>query len=439
MRIAIYGLGYVGCISGTCLADMGHTVIGVDVNDDKVQLVNKGLPTVIEKDFPELIEKMVKKGLFRATTETKATVFETDLAFICVGTPSRTNGSIDLTYIRRVAREIGEGIADIDHRYTVCVRSTVLPGTVLGEVVPILEEASGKVAGRDFGVCMVPEFLREGSSIYDFYNPPKTVIGQYDEESGEPVASLFEGLGAPLVRTAIPVAEMVKYSDNTFHALKVTFANEIGNICKAMGIDSHRVMEIFCLDTKLNLSPYYLKPGFAFGGSCLPKDLRAINYQSRVNDVETQVLFSILESNRGQIARIIGNLLKYKGLKLGFLGLSFKGGTDDLRESPIVEVIEAMIGKGCEVIIYDRLVSVARLVGSNRDYIEQEIPHISSLMSETPDELLAAADVIIVSQASKEFREALDAGLEKRHTVVDLMRIYDNDVPEGITYEGLYW
>ena len=439
MRIAIYGLGYVGCVSGACLAEMGHKVVGVDVNQVKVDLVNAGKPTVIEKDFTELIKKVAGSRSFTATTEGSGALKETDIAFICVGTPSRSNGSLDLKYVRQVAEEIGENLALIDRYYVVCVRSTVFPGSVEGMVIPALERASGKKAGVDFGVCMVPEFLREGSSVHDFYNPPKTVIGELNSESGKLVADLFSELDAPLLRTDIKVAEMVKYADNSFHALKVAFANEIGNICKVLEFDSHSVMNIFCMDTKLNLSPYYLKPGFAFGGSCLPKDLRAINYESKTLDLATPVLASILESNRLQIHKVIAKILEYKGAKLGFLGLSFKGGTDDLRESPIVEVVEAMIGKGLQLRIYDKLVSLAQLVGSNKEFIEKEIPHISSLLCETAEELVRTSEVIIISQASDEFRKVLDKGLNKKHTVIDLVRIFEDESEVPGEYYGICW
>jgi len=439
MRIAVFGLGYVGCVSGACLAEMGHQVIGVDVNRTKVDLVNGGKPTVIEKDFTELIEKVSENGSFRATTVGSDALEETDLAFLCVGTPSRSNGSINLKFVRKVSEEIGETLARIDRYYVVCVRSTVFPGSVEGVVIPALEGASGKKAGTDFGVCMVPEFLREGSSVHDFYNPPKTVIGELNAHSGQVVADLFKELDAPLLRTEIKVAEMVKYADNSFHGLKVAFANEIGNICKALEFDSHRVMDIFCMDTKLNLSPYYLKPGFAFGGSCLPKDLRAINYESKTLDMATPVLASVLESNRLQIHRVIAKLLEHRNSKLGFLGLSFKGGTDDLRESPIVEVIEAMIGKGLKIGIYDHLVTIARLVGSNREYIEKEIPHISSLLCASAKELVQASDVVVVSQSSEEFRNVLVEELRDRHVLIDLVRIFEDGSQVPGEYYGLCW
>jgi len=358
---------------------------------------------------------------------------------VCVGTPSSSNGSLSLDFVKRVSEQIGRALRNKQGYFVVAIRSTVLPGTVEGEIIPLLEKYSEKRAGKDFGVCMVPEFLREGSSVHDFMNPPKTVIGEFDAASGEPIARLFNQMVAPLIRTQIRIAEMVKYTDNTFHALKVSFANEIGNICKELSCDSHKVMEIFCMDNKLNLSPYYLKPGFAFGGSCLPKDLRAITYKSKMLDVDTPVLSAILQSNKKQIEKVIKKLYEYKGRPIGFLGLSFKHGTDDLRESPIVEVIEAMIGKGFTVSIYDKYVSIAKLVGSNKEYIEKEIPHISSLMCSTPQELIQKSDVIIVGNYSDEFKEALKSEINKNHVVIDLVRISEEPAVIKGTYYGICW
>ena len=380
MNISIFGLGYVGCVSGACLAKLGHRVIGVEPNQTKVDLLNSGKSPIVEEGLEDLIVETTQSGKFSATADWKSAVAETELAIICVGTPSRSNGSIDLKFVERVCEQVGQALAGKKDYFTVVIRSTVLPGSVENVMQPILEKYSGKKAGADFGVCMNPEFLREGTAIDDFHHPPKTVIGELNPQSGELLAQLYAGLPGPMVRVPIRVAEMVKYVDNTFHALKVTFANEVGNLSKELGVDSHRVMDIFCQDTKLNLSPYYLKPGFAFGGSCLPKDLRAITSEARILDVATPLLGSILESNRLQAQKVTKKLLEFKGKWLGFLGFSFKGGTDDLRESPIVEVIEAMLGKGFDIKIYDRHVSIAKLMGANKEYIQREIPHIS-----TPD------------------------------------------------------
>ena len=439
MKVSVFGLGYVGCVSGACLAELGHEVIGVDVNAAKVEMINRGQAPVIETGLQELVTKATRTGQFVATGDSDTAVAETDIALVCVGTPSNGNGSISLDVVRRVSEQIGKALARTRGYFVVAIRSTVLPGTVEGEVIPILERASQKLAGRDFGVCMVPEFLREGSSVNDFFNPPRTVIGELDCRSGDTALAVFKGIEASVVRTRLKIAEALKYADNAFHALKVTFANEIGNICKALECDSHEVMNIFCMDYKLNLSPYYLRPGFAFGGSCLPKDLRAISYKAKTLDVATPVLDAILESNKKQISRVVSKLLSYKGRSLGFLGLSFKHGTDDLRESPILEVIETMIGKGFHVRIYDEYVSIAKLVGSNKEYIEKEIPHVSSLMCSSARELIRAADVIVVSNSSDEFREALRSELRDDDVVIDLVRIFQEPAALNGTYYGICW
>ena len=437
-RVSVFGLGYVGSVSGACLAKMGHHVIGVDANPSKVALINRGLPPVIETGLSELLGSVTKSGAFSATESWQEAIAATDVALVCVGTPSSANGSLSTDLVKRVSEQIGAAIATKSDHFVVAIRSTVLPGTVERVVIPILEARSGKVAGRDFGVCMVPEFLREGTSVKDFFHPPKTVIGELNCRAGESVAGLFEGIEAPLIRTSIRVAESLKYADNAFHAIKVTFANEIGNICKAAGCDSHEVMKIFCLDTKLNLSPYYLKPGFAFGGSCLPKDLRALTYHARSMDVQTPLLDSILVSNKKQVERVTTLLQGYKGSSLGFLGLSFKHGTDDLRESPILEVIETMIGKGFHIGIYDEFVSIARLVGANKEYIEKEIPHISSLMRSSAEELMREADVVVVSNAGEKFREILAQMSRPNQVVIDLVRIAESTDVKG-QYYGICW
>ena len=438
IRICIFGMGYVGCVSGACLASLGFTVVGVEPNRTKVDLINSGQSPIVEADLPELMETQVRAGRYRATGNWLTAVAESDLAMVCVGTPSRPNGSMDLSHLVRVCEQIGEALRGRKDFFTVVIRSTVIPGSVEETLIPILEKESGMKAGEGFGVCMNPEFLREGTSVRDFHQPPKTVIGELNPKSGEALAALYRGLPGPHIRTSIRVAEMTKYADNAFHALKVTFANEIGNLCKEMKVDSHQVMEIFCQDTKLNLSPYYLKPGFAFGGSCLPKDLRALNHEARARDLVLPVLGSILESNRLQLNKVVRKLTEFKGRTLGFLGLSFKGGTDDLRESPIVEVIEAMIGKGFAVRIYDANVSLARLMGANKAYIEKEIPHISRLMCASVDELLEASEVIVVAIHSREFAAAV-ARTGKFQAVIDLVRIAENPVAEAGEYYGICW
>jgi GDP-mannose 6-dehydrogenase len=438
MRVSVFGLGYVGSVSGACLAQLGHEVIGVDANPSKVAMINRGLPPVIEVGLSELLATVTKGGAFRATEVWQEAIAASDVALVCVGTPSSPNGSLTTGLVERVSEQIGAALATKEGYFVVAIRSTVLPATVEKLVIPTLEASSGRTAGRDFGVCMVPEFLREGTSVKDFFHPPRTVIGELDQRAGDVVAALFDGIEAPLIRTSIRVAETLKYSDNAFHALKVTFANEIGNICKAADCDSHEVMKIFCMDNKLNLSPYYLKPGFAFGGSCLPKDLRALTYHARTLDVSTPLLDAILVSNKKQIERVTTLLQKYKGQSLGFLGLSFKHGTDDLRESPILEVIETMLGKGFRVSIYDEFVSIARLIGANKEYIQKEIPHVSSLMHSSAEELVRDSDVVVVSNASEKFREALIA-TRPDQIVVDLVRIIEDREALKSQYYGICW
>ncbi len=437
-NISVFGLGYVGAVSLACLADNDHTIVGVDVNPTKVSIINEGRSPIIEEGLNELLCKGVESGAIRATTDSREAVHATDLSIICVGTPSNTNGSLDLRYVERVALEIGEALASKTAYHTVVLRSTVLPGTTEDVVIPALEKTSGKKVGVDFGVCFNPEFLREGTSIKDFYNPPFTVIGADDPKVAEAVQKLYGMLSAPVRIVPIRVAEMIKYSCNAFHALKVTFANEIGNICKASGIDSHQVMEIFCLDTKLNLSPYYLTPGFAFGGSCLPKDLRALLYHGRHFDLNVPVLESILPSNNQQVDHAYRMVTQAGSKRVGVLGFSFKAGTDDLRESPIVELIERLIGKGYQVQVYDRNVSLANLHGANRAYIEKEIPHIAQLMTDTVDEIIEGSDVIVIGNNSPEFADVRQR-VNGRHVIVDLVRAAGKESLSDERYQGIAW
>jgi GDP-mannose 6-dehydrogenase len=437
MRLSVFGLGYVGCVSAACFAKEGHEVTGVDVNPVKVEIINSGRSPIVEAGIGELIEEMVAAGRLRATTSSAEAVAASDVSLVCVGTPSRDNGSLDLAYVKRVCQEIGAALEGKRERHTVVIRSTMLPGTIEGTVIPALEVYSGKKAGRDFGVCINPEFLREGTSLKDFYSPPFTLVGADDEDTAAIVSRLYSKIDAPLYVTPVKAAEMVKYACNCFHALKVSFANEIGNVCKGLGIDSHEVMRVFCEDRKLNLSPYYLKPGFAFGGSCLPKDLRAINYKAKELDVEVPLLSSILPSNRRQVERAVEMVLKTGKKRVGVLGFSFKAGTDDLRESPMVTLIEALIGKGIQLAVYDRDVSLARLFGANKEYIEREIPHISQLMRGSVDEVLEASDVLIVGNKSDEFRE-IEGRLRGDQTVIDLVRLFDGRTSDD-KYQGICW
>ena len=445
MKISVFGLGYVGCISAACLAKEGHDVIGVDVNQMKVDMLQDGKSPIVEKDINEILDEVLRlsaqsgKGSLKTTTNATDAVKNTDLSLICVGTPSRPNGSLSLEYIKSCARDIGEGLKEKDGYHVVVGRSTMLPGSIEDVIIKKIEELSEKKAGTDFGAVMNPEFLREGSSVFDFYNPPVTVIGELDRKSGDAVEEMYAFLDAPLVRTDIRTAEMVKYANNTFHGLKVAFANEIGAICKTLNIDSHKVMELFCMDRKLNLSAYYLKPGFAFGGSCLPKDLRAITYQAKVEDVDVPVLRAVMESNSQHIERVIQRILTSTRKKIGFLGLSFKPGTDDLRESPLVTIIETLIGKGFDIKIYDKNVSIARLFGANKEFIEKEIPHISALMTEKLTEVLSHAEVLIIGHRSEEFAEIFSLPEIEGKIIYDLARISDDltGLPEG--YEGICW
>ncbi|MDT5295782.1 MAG: GDP-mannose 6-dehydrogenase [Acidobacteriota bacterium] len=437
MKLSVFGLGYVGCVSAACFAKEGHEVTGVDVNPTKVEIINAGKSPIVEAGIGELMAEMVTAGRLRATTDSAEAVAGSEMSLVCVGTPSRDNGSLDLTYVKRVCQEIGAALEGKAGRHTVVIRSTMLPGTIEGTVTPALEVYSGKKAGADFGVCINPEFLREGTSLKDFYAPPFTLVGADDEDTSALMRRLYAKIDAPLYVTPVKAAEMVKYACNCFHALKVSFANEIGNICKGLGIDSHEVMNVFCRDSKLNLSPYYLKPGFAFGGSCLPKDLRAINYKAKELDVEVPLLSSILPSNRRQVERAVEMVLRTGRKRVGVLGFSFKAGTDDLRESPLVTLIEALIGKGIQLAIYDRDVSLARLFGANKEYIEREIPHISQLMRASVDEVLEASDVLIIGNKSEEFRR-IEGRLRGDQLVIDLVRLFDGRKSDD-TYQGICW
>jgi GDP-mannose 6-dehydrogenase len=438
VRIAVFGLGYVGCTSAACLAARGNTVIGVDSNPDKVKMIAEGRSPVLEPGLPELVAENVACGRLRAVDNAQEAVAETELSLICVGTPSASNGSLDTDALKRVAWDIGSYLPDSPGRHTVVVRSTVLPGTTEEILVPILEEASNLVAGADFGVATNPEFLREGSSIADFNDPPKTVVGQLDEESGQPVATLHSDFAAPLFRVPIRVAEMVKYVDNSFHALKIAFANEIGAASQAFGIDSHEVMKVFCSDTKLNISTAYLRPGFAFGGSCLPKDVSALLYATRRADLELPLLEHVLESNERHIQRTVDTLTALGCRRIGIFGLAFKPGTDDLRESPLVELAERLLGKGFRLKIYDPKVSLSELVGSNREYIKSRIPHLSALLTQSAEEVLEHAEVCVIGASTQETIEAMAQANGRR--VVDLVRLPDADERRGRDgYIGVAW
>jgi GDP-mannose 6-dehydrogenase len=437
MKLSVFGLGYVGCVSAACFAQEGHEVLGVDVSSVKVEIINNGQSPIVESGIGELIGEMVAARRLRATTASAEAIRDTEISLISVGTPGNPNGSLDLTHIKRVCKEIGAALEAKSEQHTVVMRSTMLPGTIEKVVIPTLEVYSGKKAGRDFGVCVNPEFLREGTSLKDFYSPPFTLIGAADEETAMIVRRLYDGVDAPCLVVGIKAAEMVKYACNCFHALTVSFANEIGNVCKELGIDSHEVMNVFCHDTKLNLSPYYLKPGFAFGGSCLPKDLRAIIYKAKELDVDVPLLSCVLQSNRQQIERAVEMVLRTGRKRIGVLGFSFKAGTDDLRESPMVALIEMLIGKGMQLAIYDRDVNLARLFGANKEYIEREIPHVSQLMRPSIEEVLEHAEVLIIGNKAEEFRQAATK-FRSDQTLIDLVRLFD-DRSSNETYQGICW
>src|SRR3954454_16190114 len=438
VRVSVFGLGYVGCVSAASFAGDGHDVVGVDVNADKVAAINAGRSPIVEPGLDELLADGVARGRLRATADTAAAVHDSEVSLLCVGTPSRRNGSLDLTYLERVSEQIGAALADTPHYHIVVVRSTVLPGTTHDVVIPALERSSGKKYGDGFGVSVNPEFLREGTALKDFRKPPLTLVGHNHAADAGGTIALYQSIDAPLVSTSIRVAEMMKYTSNTWHALKVVFANEIGNLCKKLGVDSHEVMDIFCRDEKLNLSPYYLKPGFAFGGSCLPKDVRALQYRAKEVDVEMPLIAQILPSNRAQIQQALDQILDTGRKRVGLLGFSFKAGTDDLRESPTVILAEALLGKGVSLKIYDRNVSMAKLVGANKEYIVKQIPHLSSLLCNTIDEVIQGSDVIVVANKAPEFAEAV-VGCRPDQIVIDLVRLAIDGSKLKAEYQGICW
>ena len=437
MKISIFGLGYVGCVTAACLASHGSEVIGVDVNPAKVDIINSGRSPIVEPGVEDMVAAAVKQGRLSATTDPVAAVADSDVSIVCVGTPGKSNGSLDLTFVKRVCQEIGAALESKAKFHVVAVRSTLLPGTIEDVLVPILKVYSGKREGPDFAVAVNPEFLREGTAIYDFNNPPFTLVGANTDDAVGPMRRIYSNISAPFIAGEIKEIESVKYACNCFHALKITFANEFGNILKQLGVDSCRVMEIFCKDTKLNLSPYYLRPGFAFGGSCLPKDLRAMAYKAKELDVESPVLNSVLTSNRLQVERAIDMVLKTGRRSVGLLGLSFKAGTDDLRESPMVTLIEALIGKGLNVSIYDREVEMARIFGANKEYIERGIPHISRLMKSSMEQVVDESEVVVIAKAQEEFLSLLD-GPNNEKILIDLVRL-SSDPGRQHSYQGICW
>lgn len=441
MNISIFGLGYVGCVGAACLAKLGHKVIGVDVNENKVLLMNKGKPTIIEEGIAELCKEAHDKGLMSATTVAAEAIAETEVSFIVVGTPSSPEGHLNLNYIYTVAGRIGRALkekkerGDIKQMHLVAIRSTVLPGTNQ-KVGEIIAEESGLVRGVDFTIVSNPEFLREGTSVEDYFNPPLTLIGTDSEYAEQVFREMYKDIKAEFICTDIKVAEMMKYVNNTYHALKIVFGNEVGNICKSVNVDSHKVMEIFCKDKQLNISPYYFKPGFAYGGSCLPKDLKALKTLAHDNDVDVPVIESIFQSNENQKKRAIQLIMNQGQRKVGILGLSFKAGTDDLRCSPIVDVVEALLGKGFEIRIYDRNVKISELTGTNKDFIMAKIPHLQHFVSADLDAVCSESDVLVVTNKEKDFENVLKKYPGK--IVIDLVRQW-KEVDYNGKYEGISW
>ncbi|MFG3257381.1 nucleotide sugar dehydrogenase [Streptomyces sp. NPDC048172] len=438
MRVSVLGLGYVGCVSAACLASLGHEVIGVDVNQAKVDLVNDGKAPVVEERIGELTAEVVRTGALRATRDVREAVMGSEVSLVCVGTPSAPNGSLDTTYLERVTEEIGAALTEKNGRHTVVFRSTMLPGTCLNLLVPILEKAVGGTAGVDLGVAVNPEFLREGTSVRDFFAPPKTVIGQLDAASGDTVAALYEGLPGEVFRVPVPTAEAIKYADNAFHGLKIGFANELGAVCQALGVDSHQVMDVFLADRKLNISPAYLRPGFAFGGSCLPKDLRSLVHAARRADISVPILAHVLPSNSDHLQRAVELVERTGKRRVGLFGLSFKPGTDDLRESPLVELAERLFGKGYDLRIHDANVSLSRLMGANREYIETRLPHLAQLLADSVDEVLEHSEVCLVGTRDPAVLAALPHG--EGPVIVDLVRLPDAETRRTEKgYLGLAW
>lgn len=438
MQIVVVGLGYVGSVCSACLASRGHTVVGVDTSAFKVECLQRGESPIVEKDLGELISRSRAAGRLRATIDIREAMPGADVVLVCVGTPSAEDGSLNLAHVRRACAEVGSALGSTGRFTTVVMRSTMLPGSVLGQLAPEIERSSGGRAGADFGIAYNPEFLREGSAVADFFGAEYTVIGAGCERAGAALRGVYEGVGGEIIVTSIPTAEMLKYVNNSFHALKVAFANEIGRICKREGIDSHEVMRIMVKDTKLNLSPYYLSPGFAFGGSCLPKDLRAIAARSREHHLELPVLQNIARSNDVHVEEAIHLIERLKHRRLGFLGLSFKAGTDDLRESPVLRVIGTLVGKGYGVLLHDPNIDMERVLGANRRFVEDEVPYLPERLRVNLDEVLEGSDVLVIGNRSPEYR-GIGARLRPGQAVVDLVAAVDRRTVTAGEYHGLAW
>ena len=435
MRISIFGLGYVGCVSLGCLAKNGHQIVGVDINPTKVNQINSGKVTIIEKDIEDIINEQRQEKRIRATTSTTDAVSNSDISIITVGTPGGANGHLNLDYIFKVAEQIGISLQEKETFHIIAIRSTITPGTC-DEFADIVGKMSGKKRNKDFAIVDNPEFLREGSAVQDYFNPPLTLIGSDNKEAANIVAMLYQQLPGEIIITDLKVAEIMKYVNNTFHALKISFGNEIGNICTELDIDSHEVMKIFSKDKQLNISPYYFKPGFAYGGPCLPKDLKGLQTLAHDLYLKVPVIESIGQTNDLQINRAVNLLLKYWDKRLGFLGLSFKAGTDDLRNSPTVLLIEALLGKGCEISIYDKNINLSFLTGTNKEFINKKIPHLSSLLVNSPQDIVDNCDVIIINTNEKEFLKYIH--LAKDKVIIDMVRL-DESLLRQSNYTGINW
>ncbi|MGH7729799.1 MAG: nucleotide sugar dehydrogenase [Candidatus Eiseniibacteriota bacterium] len=438
MRVVVVGLGYVGSVCSACLASRGHTVVGVDTSEHKVDQIARGSSPIVETGLAALIGEARAAGRLTATTRIAEAMPGAEIVLVCVGTPSAADGSLDLSHVGRATAEVGEALALSRTFTTVVMRSTMLPGSVEGELVPTLEQASGRRAGADFGVAYNPEFLREGSAIADFFGAGYTVVGAADARSADALRRLYDGVGGELLVTPIRTAEMLKYVNNAFHALKVSFANEVGRVCKREGIDSHEVMALFCRDTRLNLGPNYLQPGFAFGGSCLPKDLRALNQRARRHDLDLPVIASILRSNDQHVDEAIRLVERLRKKHLGFLGLSFKAETDDLRESPILRVIGALVGKGHSVLLHDPNVHMERVLGANRRFVEDEVPYLPERLRASVEEVVSGSEVIVVANRAPVYA-GVGAMLKAGQVVVDLAHAIDRRTVLHGEYHGLAW
>lgn len=439
MKILVWGLGYVGTVSAACFARLGHEVIGIDTNLAKVDAINNGVSLVKEPGLQALVQQAVGTGQLRATSSGQDLVADADMSLICVGTPSGADGNTELLYVSSVAQEIGKGMQNSSGYHVVVLRSTVFPGTTRNHLCQLLEVASGKTVGQDFGLVMNPEFLREGSAVHDFDTPAYTIIGEFDSRSGEVVSQLYDKVDAPINHVTLEEAEFLKITNNVFHALKVGFANEIGRLCDPLEIDSHRLMELVCADTKLNISPTYLRPGFAFGGSCLPKDLRFVNYNARRLGVQVPILDSILPSNEAQVSAVRVKLHKLGVKKVGILGLSFKAGTDDLRESPVITLIRYLWQDGLDVVVYDPDVNPDEMLGANLEYLERQLPQIRGILAPSLDDMAQECEAVVLTQKRPEFLNVLQKWHEQL-VVLDLVRLSSH--PENLKFEkyvGISW